>query len=208
MAGGARGCGEDTRTPAHVCLPEGHRDGVRHSAGRPHTCPPGRTHLPTCASRKDTGTVCGTVQAGRTPALPKDTGTMWRAVPGGTWAGTVWRAVPGGTWAGTVWRAVPGGAGPSADPAGVRKVGVCAACRVAVEWVSRCPSRRAAAPRKLGVLRDAPRTALGRCPRCCADPLRGRYAQFEASRQLIVRESVFEQCRTLDFRWPGSHEER
>ena len=120
----------------------------------------------------------------------------------------MWRAVPGGTWAGTVWRAVPGGAGPSADPAGVRKVGVCAACRVAVEWVSRCPSRRAAAPRKLGVLRDAPRTALGRCPRCCADPLRGRDAQFEASRQLIVRESVFEQCRTLDFRWPGSHEER
>jgi hypothetical protein len=35
VAGGARGCGENTRTPAHVCL--------RHSAGRPHTCPPGRT---------------------------------------------------------------------------------------------------------------------------------------------------------------------
>ena len=35
VAGGARGCGENTRTPAHVCLPEGHRDGVRHSAGRP-----------------------------------------------------------------------------------------------------------------------------------------------------------------------------
>jgi len=30
-----RRCGEITRTPAHVCLPEGHRDGVRHSAGRP-----------------------------------------------------------------------------------------------------------------------------------------------------------------------------
>jgi hypothetical protein len=29
-------------TPAHVCLPEGHRDGVRHSAGRAHTCPGGR----------------------------------------------------------------------------------------------------------------------------------------------------------------------
>ena len=26
----------------------------------------------------------------RTPALPKDIGTMWRAVPGGTGAGTVW----------------------------------------------------------------------------------------------------------------------
>jgi hypothetical protein len=34
---------KSTRTPAHVCLPEGHRDGVRHSAGRPQTCPPGRT---------------------------------------------------------------------------------------------------------------------------------------------------------------------
>jgi len=87
-------------------------------------------HLPTCASRKDTGTVCGTVQAGRTPALPKDTGTMWRAVPGG--------------------------AGSSTDP------------------------------RKLGVLRDAPRTALGRCPRCCADPLRGRYAELEAVGQPVA----------------------
>jgi len=40
-------------------------------------------HLPTCASRKDTGTVCGTVQAGRTPALPAGH-TCPRVPPGRT----------------------------------------------------------------------------------------------------------------------------
>jgi len=150
-------------TPAHVCLPAGHRDGVRHSAGRAHTCPPeghrddvaggarrywagtvwravpplrygtlrgargcgestrtlvhasrphtvrvlltappGRTHLPTCA--------CGTVQAERTPALPKDIGTMWRAVPPlryGTLRGAR------GYWAGTVCGAAQVSGGPA-----------------------------------------------------------------------------------------------
>jgi len=97
--------------------------------------------------------VCGTVQAGRTPALPAGHTCPERRY-----------------WAGTVWRAVPGGTGSSS------------------------------APRKLGVLRDA--------PRCCADPLRGRYAELEAVRRLIVPESVFERCQALDLRLPGSHEER
>ena len=74
--------GGAVRTPGH--LPS------------PHTCPPGRTHLPTCASRKDTGTVCGTVQAERIPALPAGHRDGVAGGARGCWVGTVWRAVPGG----------------------------------------------------------------------------------------------------------------
>jgi len=71
---------KDTRTPAHVCLPEGHRDGVRHSAGRPHTCPAGRCQG--VLGLRLTRLACGKLGISRAPscarigeALPEPAGS-------------------------------------------------------------------------------------------------------------------------------------